>query len=596
MRYAFIMGSNGPESISPLKFAERDAERMKTCLEGPRCAYEVIRPPKGTRPFKICESLTELAEQCTPEDTFICYFSGHGVLDKGELFLLWDETDIERLGTTAIPSSSILQALSFCKAHSTLLILDCCHAGGAINNDGLRSALNEPVAEIMHPDNHLVLMASDRLERARELEELEGGFLTKNIVSAVDENFHRVDKSEDGKISLNELVSWLQEKARLHNEACPKKKVPYPYTFGQERGDFILTVDESGWTHYEFSLPDGSVMVVLPVMPMRGKAFCIAKHPVTNKQYKRFLERGFVLPRILFEYRDDQQLEHLSESSDFKFHNKFRYLFEPPEFDFLRPKEPEGKGFSRNKVWEGPFFPWKEEEFNADCQPVVCVNLIDALSYCNWMNLELARTAGQDICITLPADALWDFTAFGTSSPNRKERLVRQDKVHHQASYPLSIDLKGERTNSCRISDMIGNVWEWCLSAREFLESDEYNAPRMPNDSMSSLFSSGDIDIFKPMQALVPESEDFHRGSVVYKKALKNPFWSFRRDAALRGGSFLDDIEKTYLSLSVEDLEDSFETRHSDLGFRIAGTVSVESLPDDIKDKLSLCRPLIAPY
>lgn len=87
-----------------------------------------------------------------------------------------DKTEISRLGTTSIPISDVLQAFQYCQAHNKLLVLDCCHAGAAVNATGLRSPTEEPVKEIIHPDNHLVLMASDRFEKARELDTLKGVF------------------------------------------------------------------------------------------------------------------------------------------------------------------------------------------------------------------------------------------------------------------------------------------------------------------------------------------------------------------------------------------------------------------------------------
>lgn len=399
MRYAFVMGSNGPENLSPLKYAKYDAERMKVCLEGPRCAYEVISPAKNDNPFDIRQSLIDLAERCTPNDTFICYFAGHGILDKGELFLLWDETDVNRLGTTSIPSSAFLEAFRFCKAHSLLLILDCCHAGGAISNRGLRSALNEPVGEIIQPDNHLVLMASDRLERAREIEELRGGFLTNNIISAVEESFHEVDQSGDGKLSLQELVSWLQNKAKRHNATFPNMKVPYPYTFGQERGEFIFTINDSKWTPYEIPWHDGSMMVVLPIYPKNNKAFCISKHPITNEQYKRFVESN-------------------SE------------------------KDPVGQHFYRSAMavsgsdgeWKGPFYPWQSADFNDHDKPVVCVSYQDAIEYSEWVTDCTPRQFSPTIT-KLPSAKIWDFAAleteFRTSNP---QTWLTQSKEIHQNS------------------------------------------------------------------------------------------------------------------------------------------------------------------
>ncbi|MBD1806315.1 SUMF1/EgtB/PvdO family nonheme iron enzyme [Microcoleus sp. FACHB-SPT15] len=500
MRRAFVVGSNGPTNLSPLRYARKDAERIKACLEGSRCGFEVMSPQFGAKPFEVREQLYEFAESCTSEDTFVCYFSGHGILEKGALFLLWDNTEINRLGTTSILVSDIIQAFRFCKAHSTLLILDCCHAGAAVNMTGLRNAVGEPIEELIHPNNHLVLMASDRLERARELEELEGGFLTTNICSALGDKFHEADENNDNKLSIQELMQWLTERAREHNRQFSDKRVPYPYTFGQERGNFFLSRDDSTWTPYEIPWADGSTMVVLPIYPQKGMAFCIGKHPITNAQYKKFVESR------------------------------------------LLGKEPVGKHYYElNEVksgWQGPFYPWQEKDFSEPEKPVVCVSYEDAVEYSAWVN-----SCDPYNYTEIPFTKLWNFAALGTEylGLDPKTWVNQTPQSHQQASSPAPIDLLGYRWNSRGVSDMFGNVWEWCTEA---------DPPALGDDPSTKV--------------------------------------------AVRGGSFLDYLYRSAPFLSASNLLDNVETRHSDLGFRIAGKVYVKDLPEEIKLQLELCKKISA--
>src|SRR6266702_1478129 len=248
MRRAFVMGSNGPadSNLGSLRYARQDAERMKACLSGARCGFVVENPEPGADTFEVRRKLTIVAESCTPEDTFVCYFSGHGTLEKGSLVLLWDNTQVDRLLSTALPVSDILQILKYCKARSRLLILDCCHAGAVTTTFGLKDAAGVPVQELeISPDNYYVLMASDRLETARELETLQGSFLTMNIAAALDEKFVEADKDEDDRISMQDLHHWLEDRAKIHNQLYPSTKVSYPYLLGKQKGEFYLTLAAS---------------------------------------------------------------------------------------------------------------------------------------------------------------------------------------------------------------------------------------------------------------------------------------------------------------------------------------------------------------
>lgn len=198
--------------------------------------------------WAIREQLSAIANACTSEDVFICYFSGHGILRQGELFLLLDSTKIDNTFHTALPVSFIREVLKFCQAHSKLLILDCCHAGASVDKTGLKAELRIPIEEVIDkPDNHLVLLASSRIEEAREIEELKGSFLTHYIVAALTTNSREVDKDEDGRVSIDDLRRWLHDKSVEHNQRHPQWLVPTPYVYGQMRGDFFLTISKIPW-------------------------------------------------------------------------------------------------------------------------------------------------------------------------------------------------------------------------------------------------------------------------------------------------------------------------------------------------------------
>jgi hypothetical protein len=241
MRRAFVMGSNGPADLSPLRFACDDATRITACLSTPQCGFEVVNPEPGADTSDVRHGIYSLADACTADDTLLCYFSGHGVLEKGSLFLLWDSTRRDRLLSTALAASDVMQALKHCKAHSKLLILDCCHAGAVVNMTGLKDGSETRIEDTeIQPENHLVLMASDRLEKAREIEELRGSFLTTHICTALSERINEADQDRDNRISIEDLEKWLSQQARRHNVRFPDRTVPVPYTFGQRRGEFFL--------------------------------------------------------------------------------------------------------------------------------------------------------------------------------------------------------------------------------------------------------------------------------------------------------------------------------------------------------------------
>jgi formylglycine-generating enzyme required for sulfatase activity len=284
-------------------------------------------------------------------------------------------------------------------------------------------------------------------------------------------------------------------------------------------------------------------MVVLPAVvpgsssfdyPHEEMALCISKYPVSNRQYRRFWEG---------------KNRHGRGTVD----------------------EPIGESYIEDE-WGGPFYPWRDDEFCQPDQPVVCIDYREALSYASWVNVVanvLRRGETNDSILQfldedftqvflrspaeitwghtrLPTVDEWDFAAFGTVYPSRNPAswLGKAQITHHKASAPAPVDNNGERTNSWGLSDMFGNVWEWCLTDEE-------------------------IDLYRRPRRTVGRE------------------WS----PDIRGGSFLDDLCEVEPFLNSRMMVYGGDTKHSDLGFRLAAEVNVQSLPEEVQAKLAVWIP-----
>ncbi|HKP53390.1 MAG TPA: SUMF1/EgtB/PvdO family nonheme iron enzyme [Chloroflexia bacterium] len=523
MRRAFVLGSNGPKDFSPLQYAVQDAKNIRAALSEPICGFTVETADPTLDAFSIRQRLLSITEECSSEDTLVCYFSGHGFLEKGSLFLLLDNTRMDRLLGTTLPVSEVLQALRFCAAKDKLLILDCCHAGAVGNQIGLRSGAGTPVDEVLtKPDNFVALLASDRLESARELELLGGGFLTTNLCSALAQRFDEADKDHDDRISLNDLTKWLEERSETHNRQFPDAPVPRPYQFGQQTGGgFFFTLGLSDWLPHELTWHDGTTMVVLPFKIAEDTVSCIGKHPITNEQYRRYIQGS--------DHPIKKENYHIYASS-----------LDPTTLNIDGEYgEPVGQAWhGRTDRWQGPFYPWRDPEFSDPEKPVVCVSFFDAQGYCDWVGQSKAAfEAGHRT--RLPLVPEWELAAYGSLNPTFTAYLglIRSQRIHDQASSPARIDITGMRANRWGISDMFGNVWEWCFAP-------ESREPYV---------------LIPPQPA--PE---------------------------VRGGGFLDNLSEQDRKpqISAMALEDKLSTAHSDLGFRIAGSVPIETLPFDVQARL----------
>jgi hypothetical protein len=250
---------------------------------------------------------------------------------------------------------------------------------------------------------------------------------------------------------------------------------------------------------HEIELADGSSAVLVPLSSLQdeGKVWALAKQPVTNAQYSRFLQAKSGV------------------------------------------REPHGEHYVDGQ-WAGPFYPWRDPEFSGPDQPVVCLSLAEATAYCDWVSSLDADGLNQRV--ELPTSTVWRFAAYGRSGSDITSDVTRlQPQIHHRARSPAPVDHSGVRTNASGVSDLFGNVWEWVVDT-----------------------ASNHLQV----SVLAPRLGDQAR---------------WRRRVSAMGGSFLDDLTRIIPIVSSDDLRDKEQTRHSDLGFRIAARIALRDLPEQIR-------------
>jgi formylglycine-generating enzyme required for sulfatase activity len=158
-----------------------------------------------------------------------------------------------------------------------------------------------------------------------------------------------------------------------------------------------------------------------PIRRIHLVDYYIGRYPVTNEEFKRFVEdRGY-------ETRD-----YWSE---------------------------EGWQWQEKEQVKKPKY-WHDRVLNGPNYPVVGVSWYEAEAYCKWMSAKTSKN------YRLPTEAEWEKAARGTDGQSYPwgnewvETRCNSWESDLQRTSPVGFFLQGESPYGCQ--DMAGNVWEWC--------------------------------------------------------------------------------------------------------------------------------------
>lgn len=153
---------------------------------------------------------------------------------------------------------------------------------------------------------------------------------------------------------------------------------------------------------------------------------------------------------------------------------------------------------------------WKDDNFNADTQPVVGVTWFDAQAYAEWIGGSL------------PTEAQWERAARGTEGRtypwgNNPPRTQHHANFARRYNSPTPVGQFSNGTSPEGIADLAGNVWEWCL--------DEYDPSVYQQNKKKVQHNPLNLRFRDVLRARVIRGGAWDVGSTFLRSALRSPFY-----------------------------------------------------------------------
>jgi formylglycine-generating enzyme required for sulfatase activity len=184
--------------------------------------------------------LGNLVSRIKPEDTFIFYFSGHGMVREGKQYLLTINSDPRSLDTlemSALPLEKVRSMLKRIKARQILSIIDACRndpekgkgdSDNELTDDFAKGFQTLKQQEKDEFDIIATLFASSKGQRAYEWEEKKAGVFSYYLVDGL--RGKACDNNK--KVTLGGLYSYVKENVSEWSLDNGKQQIPWLVTDG----------------------------------------------------------------------------------------------------------------------------------------------------------------------------------------------------------------------------------------------------------------------------------------------------------------------------------------------------------------------------
>jgi hypothetical protein len=226
-----------------LRFAAKDAAdvgekllRQSATLYKPENIHNELLTDVNANKRNILGKIEELSRVIKPNDAFILFVAGHGILLQNQYYMLTHDFDGAISDTAMISSNELVEMSKNIKSFSQLFIFDTCHAGGV---DSIVSGLYDARMSVLAKKMGLHIYASANSYQEAQDGYQENGLFTYTILDGLN-NKKEADRNSDRQISIVELGEYAKQATMDIARKNGRKQTPLTINFGKDNPVYIL--------------------------------------------------------------------------------------------------------------------------------------------------------------------------------------------------------------------------------------------------------------------------------------------------------------------------------------------------------------------
>jgi uncharacterized caspase-like protein len=220
-----------------LKYTVKDAkdleEKLKlqsATLYNPGNIHYTLLTDKEATKTNITDKINELAKMIKPQDSFILFVAGHGVLLQNQYYMLTHDFNGSVSDDSMISSNEIVEMSKKIKSLSQLFIFDTCHAGGV---DYIVSGLYDARMSVLAKKMGLHIYASASDSQSAMDGYKGNGLFTYTLLDGLNNN-READRNRDGIVTVVGLGEYSKKATTNISKEIGQSQTPLIINFGKD--------------------------------------------------------------------------------------------------------------------------------------------------------------------------------------------------------------------------------------------------------------------------------------------------------------------------------------------------------------------------